>query len=565
MSISLAVAALLVLATIAGIGRARRKSAAWTSLSIALQPLSAVLFYLLLFPPSMPISADTLTVLTPGAMNAQVPWLKPAVALPGAEVSPAIERAPDLATALRHHPQTRIVAVIGDGLPPRDRDALARVGLRFDAAAEHGLLELQRPPQVQLGTQWPLSGRVAAPTVQVELHDPSGAIVDSVRPDRDGRFMLTGVARAPGPSRFELRLLDAKQALIETASVPVVARGGEPISVILRVGAPAAEFKYWRRWAADAGIALRLRAGLSENIELRDGDTTLTADALQQSDLVSIDERAWTTLAANEKQALMAAVHNGLGLLLRIGGPVDPAVATDWAALGVKIENTEIHGVTLDHRTGLRDRSSFSAAPARVMLAGGVPLLEADDGEWLASWRSEGRGRIGSWQLLDSYRLSLLGEPARYGALWSQTIAALSRPRTIQREPRLPGDAWIDERLMLCELGATAAVVGPDGARSELMIDRDHCAALWPGHSGWHQLQTDAGSAAFYVRAADDGASLRAARDRRETRRGVREPATVDRQSVKRPLPRGPLFLLWLLIAAVLWWRERPTAAASGR
>jgi hypothetical protein len=111
---------------------------------------------------------------------------------------------------------------------------------------------------------------------------------------------------------------------------------------------------------------------------------------------------------------------------------------------------------------------------------------------------------------------------------------------------------------MLCGLGNAATVVAPDGGREDLRIGRDHCAALWPGQSGWHQLQTDGGTAAFYVRAANDGASLRAARDRRETLRLVREPASAEVETIELPLPRWPLFLLWLLIAAALWWRERP-------
>jgi hypothetical protein len=66
---------------------------------------------------------------------------------------------------------------------------------------------------------------------------------------------------------------------------------------------------------------------------------------------------------------------------------------------------------------------------------------------------------------------------------------------------------------------------------------------------------------AFYVRALEDGRSLRAARDRRETLKLVQGSAITDDPSMRIPLPRWPLFLLWLLTAAALWWQERPRAA----
>jgi len=70
----------------------------------------------------------------------------------------------------------------------------------------------------------------------------------------------------------------------------------------------------------------------------------------------------------------------------------------------------------------------------------------------------------------------------------------------------------------------------------------------------------------FPVLAADDGRGLRAARDAEATRAlaagegdpgpsaGADAPAEAP---IKLPLPRWPFAATWLLLTALLWWRER--------
>ena len=57
-----------------------------------------------------------------------------------------VERVPDLATALRRHPGTQRVRVVGAGLEARDRDAVRGLALEFAAdALPRGLVELDAP------------------------------------------------------------------------------------------------------------------------------------------------------------------------------------------------------------------------------------------------------------------------------------------------------------------------------------------------------------------------------------------------------------------------------------
>jgi hypothetical protein len=82
------------------------------------QPVVATLLYLALLPPTKPGEAGTLVVATAGATSAKIGAGQGGdaiVALPEAPHLAGIERAPDLATALRRHPGMQRVRIVGAG------------------------------------------------------------------------------------------------------------------------------------------------------------------------------------------------------------------------------------------------------------------------------------------------------------------------------------------------------------------------------------------------------------------------------------------------------------------
>lgn len=559
----------IVLGAAVGMWRARRRR--WRDPALWAQPLAAGLLIATLLPPSVPVDAHRLLVLTPGATDAQLralPWLAPIVSLPGAPPLLRAEPQPDLATALRRHPLASELRVIGNGLPPRDIDAVGGRALSFDAAPEAGIVELDAPRSLPLGTQMVIRGRLSAPAIRVALSDPSGTQADAADVDSEGRFALSIAARAVGPMRFELRAFDGDGQSVDRAGVAVLIEPGEPLHAVLRAGTPDADGKYWRRWAQDAGIDVDYRAGLSAGVSISAGDASggLGAGTLQQADVAIIDERAWSEFSADQRNAVLAAVDAGLGLLLKITGPLPGTTAADWASLG--FPTAALDGpvtLTLDRSLAMHERAAFTAAPVALRADPDAaplrPLLTADDGSLLAAWRPRGAGRIAVWRLLDSYRLVLAGEAARYGALWGKAIGALGRAAPpLPAGPDLPAEAWVDERAVLCRLGATASLLAPDDQTrmQALSVRSDGCAGAWPGEPGWYRVDSGGDNALFAVRGADDARGLRAVRDRAATARLLREPvAGAAPQWQPLPTSRWPWFIAWLLVTGLLWWRER--------
>ncbi|WP_347259654.1 carboxypeptidase regulatory-like domain-containing protein, partial [Rudaea sp.] len=438
----------------------------------------------------------------------------------------------------------------------------------FDAAPlPRGLVELDMPAGVRAGSVWRVDGRVeAVADGRVELRDPSGAVVAVQALDKQGRFALHASAKVEGTALFVLHVLDRDGAQADTATVPLSVRAGSPLKIVLLAGAPDAELKYLRRWAADAGLALTSRIALSDGVALTEGAAALDDAALRTADIAIVDERAWAALAAPRRQALIAAVHDGLGLLLRATGPLPAPVAADWADLGFRVQAADAPPpVALDRTLGLADSGlAFSRQALAVEAGDAAPLLRADDGSTLAWLRDLGHGRVALWLLADSYRLALGGAAPAYGTLWGDALAAVARARG-GRDPSLPQSVRVDERVVFCGIAADAAIGDAAGTRLPLNVDARGCAAYWPATPGWQALLGGDQRRPFYVRARDEAVGL-AAQDRLRATRALLGASVSTAVSATRgqPLPRWPFFLAWLVAAAALWRLERGAAAGSG-
>lgn len=569
MSATWIIATLLGLALALGIARTLRGAHPYRAVRIALQIVAVVLLYMCLLPPSTHenFAEGELVVLTPGVTTAQLAALHVSattIALPGSTDQRDIESAPDLGTALRRHPDSRRLRIVGGGLPTRDRDAARGLVADFDAAPlPRGVVELEAQPDVRAGGLWWLRGRVeSAPKGRVELGDPADKVVASATLDDAGHFTLHAQSKSAGNVLFSLRVLDSDSARVEDVIVPLVVRNAEPLKMLLLAGAPDPELKYLRRWAVDAGIAIDSRIALTEGVALTEGETKLDADALRKTDMAIIDERAWGALDASGKAALKAAVRDGLGLLLRVTGPVSAPVAADWAALGFSTPLSDApQTIALTHTLGLGDDAiGFTRWALDVDAPDAAPLLRADDGAPLALWRAQGQGRVALWWLADSWRLALGGNRAQFATLWSEALSTIARARGTPK-PIMPTDARLGERSIMCGIKAGDFVENEQGDRVNLLIDDASpptCAGYWPAQAGWHTLVSVGGRWPFHVRAEQDAPSLLRAADARATRALLGASGTLSTSSVRaKPLPRWPFFLAWLTAIAALWWIER--------
>ena len=561
-------AVILLVATVAGFWRTLRRGGRWQAWRCLGQLLVAAALWLLLYPPSMPQARVSAIVLTAGVDSAAIAARAPGLitlALPDVAVGDdrTIERVPDLATGLRRHPEIGELRILGDGLDARDRELPDGIGIAFEPGQPPlGVVALEAPGAVEAGSRWAVRGRLAGvDKATLELRDHDDAVLATVTAGEDGQFELPMTARFPGVQDFRLRVLDADASVLEELPVAVVVRPGDALRSLFVAGAADAELKYLRRWALDSGQRSASRIALSRGIEQRQQAPELDAATLAAADLLVIDERAWAGLSTREKSALMTALDKGLGLLLRVTGPLPASVTEDWADLGLALEpGDRDRSVELAGQTNERAAASgLTRWPASVDAAKSVALARAADGSDLGRWTTHGQGRVGVWLLLDSYRLLLGGDSARYGTLWSEVFATLARAGG-RTAPSLPERARVDRRSIVCGISSSAHIVDAAGAEVSLLPESGErqCAAWWPGAAGWHTLIDGDARWPIFVLATDQGRALLRSEIREQTAALVRSAAALPK--VDAVLPRWPLFLLWLLLASGLWWLERKAA-----
>jgi hypothetical protein len=552
---------------------------------MALQPVWAALLFLGMFPPGLPVPGGVLTILTANAPATTGPH---PVALPEATAA-GIERAPDLGTALRRYPDTRRIRVLGDGLTARDRDAARGLAVEFTPAAPRsGLISLTPPTRVAPGMRFAAGGQVAGVReAVVDLVDPAGRVTDSQTVDADGRFTVSGTARAAGLATFVVRVREPGGKVREQADLPVRIEADAAPRLLILAGAPGPEVKYLRRWATDAGFAVNTQMSAGGGIQLGDPAIGINGATLRQFDAAVIDDRSWAGLGGG-RDAVLAAVRDGMGLVLRTGGPLDGAGRAAWRSLGFPLSGPDaLSPVVLPPVADaaiVRTRSGIGPADAPADLDTGeavipelsrlaatpagadtVPLIRDAGGATLSAWRAMGLGRIAVFTGVDSYGLTLTGHAALYGDWWSGMLSAVARPAA--GAPIVSGAAWVGDRISLCSLSANARVQSPDGAITTLIPDQaaGGCAGFWPAASGWHLLRMAGANGAdrispFYVQPADALPGVRAARDRDATLmlgRSASEVPAAAGEARTQPGPSWPWLLAWLLMGAGLWWFER--------
>ena len=537
-----------------------------------LQISSATLLYFVLFPPPTFTRAERLVILTENADTAELKSSDRILALPEAPQMTNAEPIPDLASALRRYPGVNNLQIVGDGLSVRDQHAARGLSIEFTPSLlPRGLVELSLPRSIASGARWIVQGRInRLPNARVELLDPGNTVVGITEIDTAGNFILTDTARTPGLAMYQLRIMDGnndvnnKKTIIENIKLPINIVQEPALKVLSLSGGPNPELKYLRRWAIDAGVELESQIALSPGVQINSAAITINSSSLREVDLLMLDERVWGTMNRSNKQSVIDALRGGMGLLLRITGPLTATDRNELKALGFSVNDANmLQGVRLNKDGDINTQAILTRRPVRVSSIDGVTLLQDDSNNPLALWRAEGRGRIALFWLTDTYKLALNADSSRHGQIWQDAVSTLARTRDENPIYVRDRNSRINERIVLCNIAAKTYVQGPNAEITYLIPDtgiaaNKNCAAFWPRVSGWHTVVTNKYESLFYVRDSNDAIGLKASAIREATLLLTAKQST-EKNTNRIPVAgsRWPWFLGWLFVTALLWLLER--------
>ncbi|WP_313460608.1 hypothetical protein [Stenotrophomonas sp.] len=567
---------------------------------LLLQALAAALLYFTLQPPTRNADAGHLAVLTSEASTAGTPPPSATVvALPEANAPTGTPRAPDLATALRQHPGSSTLTLVGDGLASRDRDTTLPASVTLQPApAPRGWVDLQPPATTAPGGLFAVTARAqGVANARAELLDPAGVVVDRAPLDAQGNVRLQGSARDAGRSEFTLRLLDAQQHTVDSVPVPLQTVAQPAPRVLMLAAAPGPEWKYLRRWATDTGLTVQMQANAGGGVMLGDAPVALTAARLAATDVLVLDERSVTALGASQRSLIQQALRDGLGVLVRSSGPLSDGARQTLRSWGLAVSGgtraaplalpSDPEGPLLQARRGPArpagdsttyideaNAASHSSVPPTLerfdaSTAGAEAMLQDAKGQPVGGRRSVGRGRVAVLPISDSYRLVLAGRDDRYAELWSSVFAQVARALPAAVAARVEATTpWSGERLSICQVTDGAQMIDPQGGKVTLQIDpasgRQRCAGYWPTAAGWHQLQQGEAAQAFYVFDPAAAVSLHRQQVRQTTAQRLAQGSAASAGApVPVAGPRWPWLLAFVAVAGLLWWleRRRPTAS----
>ncbi|MFN5703957.1 MAG: hypothetical protein ACK46K_09160 [Gammaproteobacteria bacterium] len=557
--------AVLISAVLIQLSARRHPSRPWRGITLTvLSALSALMLYFTLIPPSRQAPAGERVVMTAHSDTVgNLPEGK-RVALPEAPARKEVPRVPDLATLLRRSPDIGSLLIVGDGLTARDRESVTDHGIRvLPGAAPVGLVDFWMPESIVIGNRWQLRLRVSGIAgARIELRDPSGALVDAKAIDASGDAALSDIARAAGRVNYQLRVLDSTGKIRESFTVPVAVSQPPALKLLSRSGGPGPDLKALRRWALDAGLQLQSHIDLGPGMAVRTEDAAIHADTLAAQDMLIVDERAWQGFDAGQRRTIREAVGNGLGLLLRVTGPVSAQTTADFRQMGLRIEAAALtQSVQMKPDTGSAEWPTLTRQALGVSGADARSVLVGTQGEALAIWRAQGNGRVGVLLLSDSYRLALAGFGDAHSRIWSSLVSVLARPQSDAPPVRRSDLAWPHERVVFCQLQPDANIQS-EGEWQELLVETTGmnrgCAGFWPEATGWYTLNSGENRLPFYVHAPKEGEALRRTMIRTATLKlATRTPNTAMASQVPIPGSPWPWFIGWLVASGLLWWLER--------
>jgi hypothetical protein len=525
------------------------------------------------------------------------------------DTAPQIE---SLSQLLSYQPRFENLHVMGDGLSLSQwqdmqllmGEAFNNISVRFSASTPRlGLVNMSWPRELAVGQFIEVKGQLqgidelAVDNIyELNLLDPVGQLVETIRLKASERFSLSFPAKSMGQWVYRLQLSkpgDMQPLLDEPLAFSVTKP--TPVRILIKQSAASFETRQLKNWASQLGSQISVLTQISQtknirqNInlsaaELKQISSPFTEQAFIHFDWLLIDGRALLTLTSQHITALKTAIKNGLGVYIIADNALInawPMPSLDWLS-DIKIQPL--------------DMASFSAIPkwphskiegvmplakAIITSADNSFLVQSNDAQILVSRSKVGLGHVAVSLINGTYGWQTSGLTEQYSHYWQSVIFGLARPKQAPYwlNPASDKLAWVNQHQQKCVLGATASgVTTYDQHPLSLILTQDilqveqRCLSIWPTNAGWHKLVWSQNSALtatvhkqdtsietwFYAYAEQDWQEWRQVQNRLVSQKIAQQQNTqqFEKTSVKS-LDKIWFWGLLVLSMSILWLERK--------
>jgi Kef-type K+ transport system membrane component KefB len=423
--------------------------------------------------------------------------------------------------------------VLGDGLSPAQwqtlqrvmGDSFAKTSVTFSASKPRiGLVNMHWRRELALGQYVEVKGQLqgtiepalANNIYQLNLLDPVGQIVETIRLKASESFSLSFPAKSTGQWTYRLQLSKSdNMSLLADEPIAFFVAKPTPLRMLIKQSAPSFETRQLKNWAAEFGSQISVLTQISQNKDIKQ-NINLSAAALQQIispfteatlanvDWLLIDGRALLALTVQQISALHMAIKKGLGLYIIADKELVkawPVPSLDWL-WDINIQPLAVANyLAIPNWPHSKIEQAMPLVKAMITTAYGSSLvlnsMQPNNTQILVSHSKIGLGQVAVSLINTTYGWQTSGLTKQYSHYWQSVIYALARPKQTPNWLNAQPDALplVKQPMQRCLLGATQPGVAiytqnqqPLILSSDLLKTEQQCLTMWPAYKGWHKL-----------------------------------------------------------------------------
>ncbi len=428
-----------------------------------------------------------------------------------------------------------------------------------------GIFDLSYPSELYVGEQLTISGKFAKPVDghRLFLLNSSGVKLDSVSLGLQSEvFELNAAPKVSGNFLYALEERNRKDSLISSDPIPVNIIEREKLRILMLNQFPTFETKFLKNYLAENGHELILRTELTRNKYKFEAFNTgiksinsLSRDMLKDFDLLIIDAGTYSNIRKSDRQELLNAIENGLGLFVQPDITLFSQLNKDF---GFQFKNDGITGVE-----AVSNKTNLKKFPYDLKAGLKSELLQRFGKQEVSFSVYFGLGQVGTSNLVNVYPILLEGNDELYDSYWRNTLGKIARNKSVSVfEPKsLWGYLDYPFQFDLRTKMNRPDVIDTDGHHIPLKQDV-HVPTTWSGityplEMGWNQLSVRNDSAStlhFYVSDTSKWRSLRNFQTQQQNERFFDQPNAEKSPSWQvKPINPVWFFLTFLFSMAYLW------------